>query len=102
MADVRLTYEAINKKTGESTVVSLFITGDTEVVPAEEDGPTSMAGYKFGVLYEAAFMANEQLWTWGLVHKPVHQEYDPEEEEEDTGDAEAETDEEETLGAGEE
>ena len=82
MADVRLVLEVMNEKTKEVQLISLFVEGTVEIVPLQEGGATSLEGYQVGTLHEVKFLANSQVWTWGLVNSPTYGEYQSDEQEE--------------------
>lgn len=81
MADVRITFEAVDEETGQPQLVSIFVSGDADLVPVQEGGPKTMAGQTFGPLHEIALLVNKQTVTWQAVHVPVVEEYKPEPEE---------------------
>lgn len=81
MADVRITFEVVDEGTGQPQLVSIFVSGDADLVPVQEGGPKTMAGQTFGPLHEVALLVNKQTITWETIHNAVVEEYKPEPEE---------------------
>lgn len=74
-------FEAIDEETGIPQVVSIFVSGDADLVSMTEGGPKTMAGQTFGPLHEVALLVNQQEVTWGAIHNAVVTEHKAEPEE---------------------